>query len=36
MGRIGEADEIADAVLWLLSKEASYVTGAVLRVSGGL
>ncbi|MFC4172537.1 SDR family oxidoreductase [Microvirga sp. GCM10011540] len=36
MGRIGEADEIANAVLWLLSPEASYVTGAVLRVSGGL
>ncbi|MXQ12267.1 SDR family oxidoreductase [Microvirga makkahensis] len=36
MGRIGQADEIAKAVLWLLSPEASYVTGAVLRVSGGL
>ncbi|HEV7372035.1 SDR family oxidoreductase [Arenibaculum sp.] len=36
MGRIGEPDEIAGAVLWLLSDEASYVTGAVLRVSGGL
>lgn len=36
MGRIGEPEEIADAVLWLLSGEASYVTGAVLRVSGGL
>lgn len=36
MGRIGQADEIANAVLWLLSPEASYVTGAVLRVSGGL
>jgi NAD(P)-dependent dehydrogenase (short-subunit alcohol dehydrogenase family) len=36
MGRIGQADEIAHAVMWLLSPEASYVTGAVLRVSGGL
>lgn len=36
MARIGEADEIANAVLWLLSDEASYVTGTVLRVSGGL
>ena len=36
MGRIGEVDEIANAVLWLLSNDASYVTGAVLRVSGGL
>lgn len=36
MARIGEVDEIANAVLWLLSDEASYVTGAVLRVAGGL
>jgi NAD(P)-dependent dehydrogenase (short-subunit alcohol dehydrogenase family) len=36
MARIGEPDEIAAAVLWLLSDEASYVTGTVLRVSGGL
>ncbi|MCC6458432.1 MAG: SDR family oxidoreductase [Caldilineaceae bacterium] len=36
MARIGEADEIANAVLWLLSDEASYITGTVLRVSGGL
>lgn len=36
MGRIGEPDEIANAVLWLLSEEASYVTGSNLRVSGGL
>ncbi|MGO4389088.1 SDR family oxidoreductase [Microvirga sp. 2YAF29] len=36
MGRIGQADKIANAVLWLLYTEASYVTGAVLRVSGGL
>lgn len=36
MGRIGEPEEIAAAVLWLLSAEASYVTATVLRVSGGL
>ncbi|WP_431855220.1 SDR family oxidoreductase [Azospirillum sp.] len=36
MGRIAEPDEIAEAVLWLLSDKASYVAGAVLRVAGGL
>ena len=35
MQRIGEADEIAAAVMWLLSEEASYATGTVLTVSGG-
>jgi NAD(P)-dependent dehydrogenase (short-subunit alcohol dehydrogenase family) len=35
MGRIGEAAEIAEAVAWLLSPAASYVTGTVLTVSGG-
>lgn len=34
-GRPGSADEVAEAVLWLLSDAASYVTGAVLDVSGG-
>ena len=36
MGRPGEPEEVAGAVLYLLSDEASYVTGAVLRVAGGL
>jgi NAD(P)-dependent dehydrogenase (short-subunit alcohol dehydrogenase family) len=36
MARIGEPDEIAAAVVWLLSAEASYVTATVLRASGGL
>jgi len=36
MGRAGEPDEIAEAVAWLMSPAASYTTGAVLRVSGGL
>lgn len=36
MARIGEPNEIANAVLWLLSDEASYVTGTVLHVSGGI
>ena len=35
MKRIGTADEIANAIVWLLSDEASYVTSAILDVSGG-
>ena len=35
MKRIGKPEEVADAVLYLLSDGASYVTGANLRVSGG-
>jgi NAD(P)-dependent dehydrogenase (short-subunit alcohol dehydrogenase family) len=33
---VGLAKELADAVAWLLGEHASYVTGTVLRVSGGL
>ena len=36
MGRIGQPDEIADAVVWLLSDEARYVTGHTLPVDGGV
>jgi NAD(P)-dependent dehydrogenase (short-subunit alcohol dehydrogenase family) len=35
MRRAGRADEVADAVLFLLSDQASYITGAILNVSGG-
>jgi NAD(P)-dependent dehydrogenase (short-subunit alcohol dehydrogenase family) len=35
MKREGKAEEVARAVLWLLSDEASYTTGAILNVSGG-
>jgi hypothetical protein len=34
--RAAMPDEIAEAVVWLLSDRASYVTGTVLRVAGGL
>ncbi|MFG2453083.1 SDR family NAD(P)-dependent oxidoreductase [Streptomyces sp. NPDC048512] len=36
LGRAGRPDEISGAVSWLLSPDASYATGAVLRVAGGL
>jgi NAD(P)-dependent dehydrogenase (short-subunit alcohol dehydrogenase family) len=35
MKRGGRPDEVARAVLWLLSEEASYITGSILDVSGG-
>jgi NAD(P)-dependent dehydrogenase (short-subunit alcohol dehydrogenase family) len=35
MQRGGQPAEVANAVLWLLSDEASYVTGAILDVTGG-
>jgi NAD(P)-dependent dehydrogenase (short-subunit alcohol dehydrogenase family) len=35
MKRIGRPEEIANAVVWLMSDEASYVTGATIDVTGG-
>ncbi|MEW1853697.1 SDR family oxidoreductase [Streptomyces albidoflavus] len=35
LGRAGQPEEIAAAVSWLLTADASYTTGAVLRVAGG-
>ena len=35
LGRVGTADEVAKVVLWLLSDEASYVTGALVPIGGG-
>ena len=35
MKRTGEAEEVADAIVYLLSPSASYITGAILNVSGG-
>ena len=36
LGRYGSVDEIAETVLWLTGQGASYVTGAVIPVDGGL
>jgi NAD(P)-dependent dehydrogenase (short-subunit alcohol dehydrogenase family) len=35
MKRVGTADEVANAIVWLMSDDASYVTSAILDVSGG-
>jgi NAD(P)-dependent dehydrogenase (short-subunit alcohol dehydrogenase family) len=35
MGRGGRAEEVADAIVWLLSDKASFVTGALVDVAGG-
>lgn len=35
LGRAGQPEEVAGAVAWLLGDDASYTTGAILRVAGG-
>jgi len=36
LGRLGEGEDIARAVRWLVSDEAAYVTGITLVVDGGM
>src|SRR5262249_7083820 len=36
LGRIGAAADVAEVVRFLVSREAAYITGQVLRVNGGL
>ena len=36
MGRLGDAGEIAEAIVWLLSDASSYVTGASVDPDGGV
>jgi len=36
LGRLGEADDVANAVIYLASEQSSYVTGQVLGVNGGM
>jgi len=36
VGRVGKPEEVADAVVWLCSDRASFITGVALPVDGGL
>ena len=36
LGRLGQPEEVASAVLWLASEDASFITGTDLEVDGGL
>jgi len=35
LGRTGQANEVAESVIWLLSDRAAYVSGAIVRIGGG-
>jgi NAD(P)-dependent dehydrogenase (short-subunit alcohol dehydrogenase family) len=36
LGRLGSAEELADAIVWLASPSSSYVSGSILVADGGL
>jgi NAD(P)-dependent dehydrogenase (short-subunit alcohol dehydrogenase family) len=36
IGRVGTVDEVANAVVWLCSDQASFITGETLRIDGGM
>ena len=35
MGRLGTAEEVADAIVFLASDKASFITGQIVRINGG-
>jgi 3-oxoacyl-[acyl-carrier protein] reductase len=36
LGRVGTPEDVAEAVYWLCSEAAGYITGQVLHVNGGM